>query len=142
MPLIASTQINSKDRATEYGLRLESDEYDGSVLRMYCFETPVSLPGSRWRTKPFRQGIGLINGALHVAPGDSVKIIDHNSFEYTGKISHKWMSDFYRRFLNDDGIPVTSIMSDAVISDNVEGRQFNQFRFHRPRLMPNSSRLT
>jgi len=115
VPLIISTQSYRGDHATEYGLLVELDESTGKICRTLRINTPVNVPNSVDRIKPGLRGISCFEGNLYVATWSSIVVIDLDTFERVGEISHHWMSDLHGLCVNEDGIWVTSTMPDAVI---------------------------
>ncbi len=121
MPLVISTQSYRGDHATEYGLLVELDESAGKICRTLRIDTPVNLPNGAGRIKPGLRGISCYKENLYVATWNSIVVINRDTFEQTGEISHHWMSDLHGLCVNEDGIWVTSTRPDAVILYDFDG---------------------
>lgn len=121
MTLLLTTQSYRKDVPTPFGLLLEMDTGDGRILRQLRINTPVksALPGER--LKPGLRGIYSYQGKLYVCTWNRVYVVDPDTFEVTGELSHQWMSDLHGIHVNQDGIWVTSSLPDALLLYDFEG---------------------
>ena len=121
MKLLLTTQSYRKDVPTPFGLLLEMDSGDGRILRQLRINTPVksALPGER--LKPGLRGIYSYQGRLYVCTWNRVYIVDPETFEVTGELSHLWMSDLHGIYVNEDGIWLTSSLPDALLLYDFDG---------------------
>lgn len=122
MSLLISTQSYDNDKPTPYGLLVDMDEKTGEILRKLRIETPVITKNENERLKPGLRGLYQYKNNIYVASWNTVFIVNNDSFEVTGQISHKWMSDLHGIFVNEDGIWVTSSLPDALILYDFQGR--------------------